>query len=327
MDQELSEPFAVRGNMSLQGAVFELSYYMNVNGKTEDTPYHRWYFYTDEDGKITIGDSSCFLKNVYTMQDGTTLKSDELYTDADGQIFYPLGSYVLKEVVPPRYFQLKGFMCFSENADKKASVTDGLKMLIKQRANGAEAELYGSNDQKFEKLETENITVNAYDSPRKGSICLYKKDSKGFKHPLEGVIFEMKGVQTGDVYTGTTDAEGRIEWKDLIPQTYRITEIKTKEGYHLLKEEIEVTLPLEKSLEEWEKSDADLSKAVYDEVTKMYGFYDLTYHIDNAAEFSMPVTGGSGKMPCVFLIIGMAAAGTGIFLFYQKRRERKWNLN
>ena len=327
MDQELSEPFAVRGNMSLQGAVFELSYYMNVNGKTEDTPYHRWYFYTDADGKIAIGDSSCFLKNVYTMQDGTTLKSDELYTDADGQIFYPLGSYVLKEVVPPRYFQLKGFMCFSENADKKASVTDGLKMLIKQRANGAEAELYGSNDQKFEKLETENITVNAYDSPRKGSICLYKKDSKGFKHPLEGVIFEMKGVQTGDVYTGTTDAEGRIEWKDLIPQTYRITEIKTKEGYHLLKEEIEVTLPLEKSLEEWEKSDADLSKAVYDEVTKMYGFYDLTYHIDNAAEFSMPVTGGSGKMPCVFLIIGMAAAGTGIFLFYQKRRERKWNLN
>ena len=137
----------------------------------------------------------------------------------------------------------------------------------------------------------------------------------------------MKGVQTGDVYTGTTDAEGRIEWKDLIPQTYRITEIKTKEGYHLLKEEIEVTLPLEKSLEEWEKSDADLSKAVYDEVTKMYGFYDLTYHIDNAAEFSMPVTGGSGKMPCVFLIFGMAAAGTGIFLFYQKRRERKWNLN
>ena len=83
---------------------------MNVNGKTEDTPYHRWYFYTDADGKIAIGDSSCFLKNVYTMQDGTTLKSDELYTDADGQIFYPLGSYVLKEVVPPRYFQLKGFI-------------------------------------------------------------------------------------------------------------------------------------------------------------------------------------------------------------------------
>lgn len=66
-------------------------------------------------------------------------------------------------------------MCFSENADKKASVTDGLKMLIKQRANGAEAELYGSNDQKFEKLETENITVNAYDSPRKEvSVCIRK---------------------------------------------------------------------------------------------------------------------------------------------------------
>lgn len=55
-------------------------------------------------------------------------------------------------------------------------------------------------------------------------------------------------------------------------------------------------------------------------------FYDLTYHIDNAAEFSMPVT-VVWKKPCVFLIIGMAAAGTGIFLFYQKRRERKWNLN
>ena len=61
MDQELSEPFAVRGNMSLQGAVFELSYYMNVNVKTEDT-YHRWYFYTDLMEKSTIGDSSCFEK-------------------------------------------------------------------------------------------------------------------------------------------------------------------------------------------------------------------------------------------------------------------------
>ena len=327
MDQELAESSAVRGNMSLQGAIFELSYYMNVNGETGDAPCRRWYFYTDKDGKLNIGNGSYLLEDAYVMQDGTMLQTDELYTDEEGEIFYPLGSYVLKEVVPPRYFQLKGFMCFSENADKKAFVTDGLKMLIKQRANGAEAELYGSNEQKFEKLEAENITVNVYDSPRKGSICLYKKDAKGFKRPLEGVVFEMKGVQTGDVYTGITDAEGRIEWKNLIAQTYRITEIKTKEGYHLLKEEIEVTLPLEKSLEEWKESDADLSKAVYDEVTKMYGFYDLTYHIDNAAEFSMPVTGGSGKMPYVFLIIGMAAAGTGIFLFYQKRKDRKWKPN
>lgn len=327
MDQELSEPSAVRGNMSLQGGVFELSYYMNVNGETEDSPCRRWYFYTDADGKLDVGDSSYFLKNAYTMQDGTGLQSDELYMDAEGQIFYPLGSYVLKEIVPPRYFQLKGYLCFSEYADKKSSVTDGLKMLIKQRANGSEAELYGSNEQKFEKLETENIIVNAYDTPRKGSICLYKKDAKGFRRPLKGVIFEMKGVQTGDVYTGTTDTEGKIEWKDLIAQTYRITEIKTKEGYHLLKEEIEVTLPLEKSLEEWEESDADLSKAVYDEVTKMYGFYDLTYHIDNAAEFSMPVTGGSGKMLYVFLIIGMSAAGTGIILFCQRRKDRKWKLS
>ena len=327
MDQEQSVPSAVRGNMSLQGAVFELSYYMNVNGATGDKPYRRWYFRTNEDGKFNIGDKSCFLEDPYILQDGTKLQSDKLYVDADGQIFYPLGSYVLKEIVPPQYFQLKGYMCFSEKMDKKASVTEGLKMLIKQRANGAEAELYGSNEQKFEKLEAENVTVNAYDSPRKGSICLYKKDSKGLKRPLEGVTFEMKGVQTGDVYNGTTDAEGKIEWKDLIPQTYRITEIKTKEGYHLLKEEIEVTIPLEKTLEEWEESDADLSKAVYDEVTKMYGFYDLTYHIDNAAEFSMPVTGVSGKMPYVFLVIGMAAAGTGIFLFFQKRKDRKWKRN
>ena len=327
MDQELAESSAVRGNMSLQGAVFELSYYMNVNGETEDAPYRRWYFHTDADGKLDIRDRSFFLEDACTMQNGTTLQSDERYTDEEGEVYYPLGSYVLKEIVPPRYFQLKGYLCFSESADKKSSVTDGLKILIKQRANGSEAELYGSNEQKFEKLEAENITVHAYDSPRKGSICLYKKDSKGIKRPLEGVIFEMKGVETGDVYTGTTDAEGKVVWKNLIAQTYRITEIKTKEGYHLLKEEIEVTLPLEKSLEEWEESDADLSKAVYDEVTKMYGFYDLTYHIDNAAEFSMPVTGGSGKMPYVFLMIGMAAAGTGIFLFYQKRKERKWKSN
>ena len=38
---------------------------MNVNGKTEDTPYHRWYFYTDADGKLPSETVLVFEKCLY----------------------------------------------------------------------------------------------------------------------------------------------------------------------------------------------------------------------------------------------------------------------
>lgn len=143
------------------------------------------------------------------------------------------------------------------------------------------------------------------------------------KKPLQGVTFQMKGVQTGEIYTGITDEEGKIAWNNLVAQKYTITEIKTREGYQLLQEEIEVTLPVEMSLEELKKNNIDFSQAIYDEQTKMYGFYDLTYHIDNTATFSMPLTGGTGKILYIVVMIGIVVAGTGTgVLLYRSHSEK-----
>ena len=72
-----------------------------------------------------------------------------------------------------------------------------------------------------------------------------------------------------------TDAAGEITFDGLIPDTYTITETKTKEGKTLLREPITATIPLTMSQAEVDKQNVDTSKAIRDGNT--YYFYHLTY--------------------------------------------------
>ena len=101
--------------------------------------------------------------------------------------------------------------------------------------------------------------MNVYDEVNHdGSITIVKQKADGSKEPLPGVTFKLVGVEDGSEVTGTTDQDGRIVWDDLIPQNYVITEIKTQDGYSLLKDEIEVTLPIEMTQDEITKNGADV---------------------------------------------------------------------
>ena len=136
MDEETGEAVAP-GDTSLNGAIFELAYYTNTDGDTSGTPFKTWYFETKsengKDGKINCNNPYFLLKS-HTMENGTTYTSDELFTNSDGEVQYPVGTYTFKEVSAPLYFQKVGYMNFREYTNGKVDVNTGLKVIIKQNA-------------------------------------------------------------------------------------------------------------------------------------------------------------------------------------------------
>lgn len=295
------------GTASLQGAVFALEYYATIAVPGDDMPAVRtWYYQTDESGQINSG-GEAYLVPELTGSDGGVLRSDELYRDKNGEVFYPIGTYRIREISAPKYFKLEGTMHFAERTDVGADVKDGLYAVLRQPYSGASADLYTMGEKSQGEIRIRNLSVRAYDKLQYGSITLYKTIADGKKQPLPGVVFRMVGQTDQDVYTAVTDENGKVAWDHLVPQTYVITEVKTAEGKNLLKDSIEVTLPLELDLEDLIKSGLTREDAVYDVVTGKYCFYDLTYNIGNTAVLEMPFTGRSD-----WKIYGLLLCGLGI---------------
>lgn len=82
----------------------------------------------------------------------------------------------------------------------------------------------------------------------------------------------------------------------MIPQHYVLTETSTVDGHTLLRDNIDVTLPIEMTEQEANAQGADLTKAVWDEQTGTYCFYDATYEVSNSIKFIMPVSGGDQSL-------------------------------
>lgn len=310
-----TEEFTGQGIASLEGAVFEIAYFDNVDGNSSGTAVKKWYFQTDEQGEIFSSDSE-YLISSRTMNDGRVYTSDELYCDQDGNIIYPLGTYKIKEISPPKYYRLAGSMCFVGDPYNAVSVTEGLTAVISEENDEAVIRTGGGKD-----ITGTNLAIAAYDEIFKGSITVQKYDGNGTA-PLQGVKFKLEGSESKEIFTGTTNADGQIVFSGLIPQHYTLTEISTAAGKNLMKNPIDVTVPLEMSYEEINASGADIKKAVWDEAAHAYCFYDSTYEVSNEAVFEMPMTGGTREM----LYVGMAVAAglvcAGIFLAVRFRRNK-----
>lgn len=310
-----------QGIASLEGAIFELTYYTNIEGNTDGTPFKTWYFKTNEKGFLNCAKTTSFVSDMI-LADGTILVSDELYKDPDNEnvVIYPMGTYCFKEVVSPEYYKLEGTMNFIENPDGKADVNTGLKAVIKQPENGGQPQIYDGNDVTSHLISAENLSVNVYDGVYKGSIKLVKLASDTQK-PLAGATFKLVGLEDGTELTGVTDENGEIVWDELIPQNYVITEISTVDGYSLLKDNIEITLPIEMTAEEIEANGADISKAVYDEAAGTYCFYDVTITVGETVTFSMPMTGDSQTGAYIVLAVAFALVGIGMVFWLRRKKN------
>lgn len=149
-----------------------------------------------------------------------------------------------------------------------------------------------------------------------GSIKLVKKDSNG--RALKDVEFVIQSSDGAEVAKAKTDAAGEITFDGLIPDTYTITETKTKEGKTLLREPITATIPLTMSQAEVDKQNVDTSKAINQ--GSNYYFYHLTYEVSNDARLDLPKTGG--WIDYLPLAGGMILILSGLFVYYRKKRRK-----
>jgi uncharacterized surface anchored protein len=318
------------GTASLEGAVFQITYYDNLKGDTSDSSLTRtWYYVTDANGQFNMRYGTGYLKTgTYTVQDGTSTKSitytsDDLYYNSQGAITYPLGTYLIKEVQAPRYYTLIGNLTFNGVTN---SIANGISIVMRQDANGGGPEFYSVESGKTTKLNHVSASNMGVDIPAEqpefGTLTIYKYATDG-KTPLQGVKFKLTGItDTTKVYEGTTDANGKVVFSDLIPQSYTLIEEETVDGYSLLAEPITVQIPFEVTLTEvGQHADLDLTQAKFDPNTKTWCFYNQTYQISNAVEFVMPTAGGNGVFLPVMCAIGFIALGAGLLYFTTKRRK------
>ncbi len=169
-------------------------------------------------------------------------------------------------------------------------------------------------------------------------IDLTKQGEGGDK--LSGVEFkltdgnnEINVLKSGDAYypsndtkassTVTTDNNGEIHIRGLKPGTYKLTETKTKDGYVLLKDPVEIVITPSTKADE-------VAKGV---VSAFVGTKEVTMNADNGSDtaivpltvvnskgFNLPATGGRGI--ALFTIAGIAiVAAAGSLLFMRKRSK------
>ena len=216
------------------------------------------------------------------------------------------GSYTLHEVTPPSGYLAAEDINFTVDKDGNILISG----------------------KKVDKVEMTDVEVKA------GKINIRKFDSDG-KTPLAGVKFELKFVSAkypdvsnnkdytrllkpGETKELTTDANGNISFENLDQGEYVLKETSTVSGHQLLKDSINITLPLVMTEEEIKKTEnVDLTKA--EKIGDSYYFYELSYEISNDVALKMPKTGSNGVWKYGFFGICILS-GAAIFVIYKKRK-------
>ena len=123
---------------------------------------------------------------------------------------------------------------------------------------------------------------------------------------------------SGNNLTGITGKDGELVFNNIIagteenPITYYLKEVKTKAGYVLLKEPIEITLP-------YKYNQGDIVNG--NKVTESGVTWNLTYTIINDKAFDLPASGNKGIFK--FIVIGITAVLVGGYLLTARKKSRK----
>ena len=158
-----------------------------------------------------------------------------------------------------------------------------------------------------------------------GTLKIIKKAGK--TEPLAGAKFTLykdaKATQvatdcTGKELTGNTGDNGELIFENIMagtedtPIKYYLKEVKTKAGYVLLKEPIEIKLP-------YKYNAGDIVNG--NKVTESGVTWNLTYTIINDKAFDLPASGNKGIFK--FIVIGITAVLVGGYLLTARKKSRK----
>ena len=183
-----------------------------------------------------------------------------------------------------------------------------------------------------ENVDSVSLTLTNKQVPPVYELAITKQglDENGKKTgPLNGVEFKLEKLKGNDVDTtfnnstgfmhGTTDGvgdnAGKCSFKDLSEGSYRLTELKTVDGYNLLAAPIEFTLQNGKCL---------ISGAAQDIVKgNPAEGYKVNLIINNRKGFTLPHTGADA--PSLWLLIGLPllVAGLLVLVFRYNRKGGK----
>ncbi len=202
------------GDASYKGAVFSFSYY--PDGNFSGTALKTWYFVTDERGNIS---------GTSPVQDPGSAGSS-LYLNKSGEIVFPLGSYLIREITPPEGY-LKG------EKDAVLKITDDLSgnQFTKAVTETVYREEIIKGGVKIQKTDLElDEDVPQGDGSLKGAEFTIINRSKN------PVVYGGRMSEPGEeVMVIKTDEKGRAETpEDALPYgTYAIKETGAPEGYYI----------------------------------------------------------------------------------------------
>ena len=176
--------------------------------------------------------------------------------------------------------------------------------------------------------KTQSFTITNTYSP-KTNIKITKQDAST-KKPLNGAEFKLEKMkkdtspdklvvdnsfETKKVTTEGGDIGsplGIAEFKDLEDGTYRLTETKAAENHSLLKDPVIIVI---------NRSDKCLIDNEECEVVDN----TISITISNQARFDLPATGGYGRY--IVILVGIALAGVGLFMYRLQKRRKEGNIS
>jgi len=291
----------------VEGAIFKVCLYdgeyttvqeCEVKGVLKKT----WYLKSGEDGLVKFDDKH--LARNYHVSD-SFYRYDE-NGDGEAEVVIPIGCTVTyKEVYAPGVCQ-----------------------------PDEETQIWSSKNQK---IEIKKFYNDIY--PCKITIKKLKEDGKT---SLRGVKFKLTFVKESESYINnmfktytplltegqsvesTTDSDGTIVWKNLDQGEYRITEIQTVSGMTLLKDPINITLPITMTDKQAKDMSAAIDSGRYDNDKNLWFFYEAKFEVTNNVTFKMPTTGATGVWKFIFYGFGtMAILGTGLIICDLKNKKTR----
>ena len=283
----------------VEGVVFEVKLYDGTYNAANECPANMlkktWYLKSDAEGKI-IFDSRHLARDYHA--------SDPFYKDKNDDIIIPLGcTLTMQEKKTPSTYVLDDSIMFWKTG------------------------------------ETKTVEVKKfYNQVAPCKIKIRKLSDNGT--PLQGVEFELKFVKESESYTSdadksyipllkqgestkaTTDATGYIAWQNLDQGEYQITETKTISGNTLLKDPINITLPITMTDKQAKDMSAATDNGQFDDYTNKWYFYEATFEVTNSVKFIMPTTGANGVWRFIFFGFGTMAVLTTGLVVYDARNKR-----
>lgn len=284
---------------SLAGTQFTIKYYDNMDKDTSGKPLKTWVIEVKKVGNNYFAG----LSDTYLVKD----LSDDLYKNKSGNVMAPYGTYSIQETKSAPAYTLEGELK-DENGNVVSKTTEPYITVVD--GDNGYPWLQGGNE------------YTGYNETVDTSIKIVKYDHKD--KPLAGVTFKLTDSKGKVVATETTGEDGIVHFKELYPDRYTVTEIKTAEGESLLAEPFVIETPTRVTEEDIETYNIDKDKLTYDPYEDIYYIFDLTYEVGNDVTFTPPMTGGFTDITTFLPLIG----GMGIFgsigaIGYRRRKKQK----